>query len=255
VKRRIERRIVLGALLLNGFLLASAFAASGDKNDKTVKPGSSVDSGAFGIYVNSKRVATESFHVEQRSDLSTISSELKFDDSNVQAVQTSELQLLPSGLLKKYTWKETRPGKSQIIVEPQDEQFLVAHVMESATDTGKDSVHPLSPATSILDDNFFSQMEVLAWKYMAFSCRAAVQGIDCKWGTQRMPIFVPHQQQSMIVEIAYTGVNKMKLKGAEAEYKSFKLQSESGDWQLWFDAQNKLVRVFIPAENTEVLRD
>jgi hypothetical protein len=251
-----KRSIVVGALILNALLLANAFATS-DKGDKNAKPSTAVDSGVFSIYVNGKRLATESFHVEQRSDLSTISSELKFEDTSVQAVQTSDLQLLPSGLLKKYTWKETRPGKSQIIVEPQDEQFLVEHVMETATDPGKDSVHPLSAATSIIDDNFFSHMEVLAWKYMAYSCRAAVQGqTGCKWQAQHMPIFVPHQQQSMIVEIAYTGVNKMKLKGAaEAEFKAFRLQSEAGDWQLWFDAQNKLVRVLILADNTEVLRD
>jgi hypothetical protein len=245
----------MGALILNG-LLASAFAAS-DKSDKNAKPSSAVDSGIFNIYVNGKRVATESFRVEQRSDLNTISSELKFDDSTIQAVQTSELQLLPSGLLKKYTWKETRPAKSQIIVEPQDEQFMVAHVMENATDPAKDSIHPLSPATSILDDNFFSHMEVLAWKYMAFSCKPNLQGqAECKWQAQHVPVFVPHQQQSMIVEISFTGESKLKLKGAaETECKSFKLQGEGGDWLLWFDAQNKLVRVLILADNTEVLRD
>lgn len=247
------KRRVMGGLALCTFLFSAALAAS-DK--KAVPPATSVDSGTFGIMVNGKRVATESFRVEQRSDLSTVISELKLEDPANKAVQSSELQMLPTGLLKKYTWKETQPGKSQIIVEPQEGQFLVAHLMESLNVPAKDSVHPLSPATSILDDNFFSHMEVLGWKYMALNCHPTAQNQnECKWESQRMPIFVPHQQESMIVQIQFAGVNKMRLNGADGEFRSFKIQSESGDCLLWFDAQNKLVRVLIASSNTEVLRD
>src|SRR5882672_7112935 len=127
---RVKRRAILGVLLLlNTVCITGSFAASDKPADKNAKPGTSVDSGSFGILVNGRRVASESFRVEQRSDFSTITAELKFTDAAVQAVQTSELQMLPNGALKKYTWKETQPGKSQIIVEPQDDQFLVAHIM------------------------------------------------------------------------------------------------------------------------------
>jgi len=33
------------------------------------------------------------------------------------------------------------------------------------------------------------------------------------------------------------------------------LKSEAGTWNLWLDDQFKLVRILIPAENTEVIRD
>jgi hypothetical protein len=164
--------------------------------------------------------------------------------------------MLPTGALKKYIWKETMPGKSQIVVEPQDDQFLIAHIMQTVGDPPKDSIHPLAPSTSILDDNFFSHMEVLGWKYMAMNCHPNAQGTnECKWAPLRMPVFVPHQQASMVVQMQFLSLDKMKLNGIDGEFRSFKLKSETGDWLLWFNAQNKLVRVLILADNTEVLRD
>jgi hypothetical protein len=252
----VKQRAILSLLILAACVTTGSYAASGKSADKNAKPSTSVDSGTFGISVNGRRVATESFRVEQRSDLSTITSELKFSDASVQAVQTSEMLMLPTGALKRYTWKETQPGKSQIVVEPQDDQFLVAHITQSATDPVKDSVHPLAPSTTILDDNFFSHMEVLGWKYMAMNCHPNAQGTnDCKWAPLRMPVFVPHQQESMVIQMQFLSMDKMKLNGIEGEFRSFKLQSETGDWLLWFNDQNKLVRVLILADNTEVLRD
>jgi hypothetical protein len=252
----VKQRAILGLLILAAFITTGAYAASEKPSDKNAKPSTSVDSGTFGVLVNGRRVATESFRVEQRSDYSTITSELKFGDATVQAIQTSELLMLPSGVLKRYTWKETQPSKSQIVVEPQDDQFIVAHITQSPSDPPKDSVHPLAPSTSILDDNFFSHMEVLGWKYMAMNCHPNAQGRnDCKWAPLRMPVFVPHQQESMVVQFQFLSMDKMKLNGIEGEFRSFKLQSETGDWLLWFNDQNKLVRVLILADNTEVLRD
>src|SRR5205809_5725238 len=84
-----------------------------DKNDKKTAT-TSVDSGTFGIMVGGRRIASETFKVDQRQDGSTISSELRFDDSNMRAVQNSEMTIKPNGLLKKYVWKEVTPGKAQI---------------------------------------------------------------------------------------------------------------------------------------------
>src|SRR5260221_5642613 len=141
---------------LTAILLIALFIPlnGADKNDKKNPATSSVDAGTFGILVNGHRVATETFHVDQQKDGSSISSELKFDDSSVRAVQNSEMTMQPNGLLKKYIWKEVTPGKAQIIVEPQDEQFMVERVSENGGTDSKDVVHPLAPETSILDDNF-----------------------------------------------------------------------------------------------------
>ena len=55
--------------------------------------------------------------------------------------------------------------------------------------------------------------------------------------------------------MTFIGQQKVKLKGVERNFKTFKLKGESGEWTLWFNDENKLVRVIIAAENTEVLRD
>lgn len=245
-------------------IMVSLALPAADKNDKK-SVSTSVDSGTFGISVGGRRVASETFHVDQRQDGSTISSELKFDDATLKAVQSSEMTMRPNGLLKKYTWKEVSPGKAQIVVEPQDEQFMVSHVSENAGADAKDTVHPLAPETSIMDDNFFSHMEILTWKYMAFGCKANTQGQTvCNWRPLRMPVYVPHQQQSLIVEVNYLGTQKTKTAaGKDVEFKTFSfvpedpssLKAEGGKYLLWFDDQNKLVRVLVASDNIEVLRD
>jgi hypothetical protein len=247
-------------------MLAVSICGAADKNsDKKVVAPTSVDTGTFTIIVSGRKVASETFHVDQHPDGSTISSELKTDDPGLsKAVQNSEMSMQPNGLLKKYTWKEVTPGKSQIVVEPQDESFMVSHVTENPTTPAKDTVHALAPGTSIMDENFYSHMEVLTWKYMAFGCKLNAQGqTECKWLPLRMPIFVPHQQQSAIAEMTYTGMTKLNYNGKEAEFKTFSLvledpsdfKAEGGNCLLWFNDQNKLVRVLIASDNMEVLRD
>jgi hypothetical protein len=228
-------------------------ACTGRAEDK-VKV-SVVDSGSFGIIVKGTRVATETFRVEQRGQSSFVVSELKTEDATP-ATQTAELELAANGALKKYTWKETKPGDAGIVVEPQDEQFLSLRVTPNGTSVPKVSTHALSPATSIIDDNFFSQMQVLAWKYMAMGCRPGPNGVnECVWNEQKLPTLNPHQQEPLLIAMTFVGQQKIKMKGVEHSYKTFKLTGESGDWTLWFNDENKLVRVVIAAESTEVLRD
>src|SRR5438874_2166031 len=108
----------LAVLIAPALVLLTLCTLNGaDKNDKKNSAATSVDSGVFGIMVGGRRVASETFHVDQRQDGSSVSSELKFDDSTVKAVQNSEMSMQPNGVLKKYVWKEVTPGKAQIVVE------------------------------------------------------------------------------------------------------------------------------------------
>jgi hypothetical protein len=260
-----RHRFLMAVALVATLSFSLCAADKADKTDKKTPAPTAVDSGTFSISVAGRRVASETFHVNQRQDGSTITSELTFADANVKARQSAEMAMQPNGLLKKYTWKEVAPGNAQIVVEPQDEQFMVSHVSETANANPKDTVHPLAPETSIMDDNFFSHMEVLTWKYMAFGCKLnAQQQTVCNWRPLRMPVFVPHQQQSMIVEVSYLGVQKAKLPdGKEIEFKTFSFvpedpsnfKAEGGNYLLWLDDQNKLVKVVVAADNIEVLRD
>lgn len=242
--------LVTAALIVVGSTAAAAQDKDKDKSKATV-----VDAGTFGIVVNGARVATETFRVEQRGESSFVISELKTEGAD-KATQTAELEMLPNGSLKKYTWKEVKPGDAAIEVEPSGDQFLTMRTTVSAATGPKTSTHALSPTTSILDDNFFSHMEVLVWKYMASGCRPTPNGQnECLWEPRKMPILNPHQQQPLLILLEFMGQQKIKMKGVEHNYKTFKLKGESGEWTLWFNGDNKLVRVVIAAENTEVLRD
>jgi len=82
-----------------------------------------VDSGSFGVFINGRRVATETFSVRQPSaGSSTISSQLK--DESGGAGQTSEMQITSTGALVRYEWHELSPGKSMLVVAPNNEFLL-----------------------------------------------------------------------------------------------------------------------------------
>lgn len=249
-------RILPKLLGLTAIFAATLSLWAGDMPKTPASETTVVDSGSFGIIVNGKRVATETFRMEQRNSINKATSELKFDGSGAPVTQNAEMEITSAGLLKKYTWKEIQPSKSQIVVEPDDQQFMLMHVSDGTSAAPKSSTHALSPSTSILDDNFFSQIQVLTWKYMAMGCRAAAPGKqECRWAPLKLAVLNPHQEQSELVTMEYTGRQNIKVNGIAGQFNSFTLQAETGDWKLWFNDENKLVRVLIAAENTEVLRD
>jgi hypothetical protein len=75
------------------------------------------------------------------------------------------------------------------------------------------------------------------------------------WEKRKLPILNPHQQESMLVTVEFVGLQPLRFKGEERTLKAFKLRGETDEWLLWFNDENKLVRVVIAAENTEVIRD
>jgi len=246
------------SFFLAAVAVATAVSQAADTHKNATVSGDAtvVDSGSFGILVNGKRVATETFKMEQKNNINRATSELKFAGDNVQATQNAEMEITSSGLLKKYTWKEVQPSKSQIVVEPTDDQFMVMHVSDGSDAPPKNFTHALTPATSILDDNFFSQMQVLTWKYMAMGCRPAASGkAECSWSPQKLAVLNPHQEQSTLVTMEYTGRQMVKLNGVMQELNGFSMQAETGQWKLWLNDDNKLVKVLIAGENTEVIRD
>ena len=61
----------------------------------------------------------------------------------------------------------------------------------------------------------------------------------------------------MSVRMELVGKEKITIKGVERELMRLNLSAESFQWALWVDEQDrfKLMRVAIPADNTEVVRD
>ena len=214
--------------------------------------GKMVDSGSFGVFVNGKRVATETFQIEQMPDSSVIKSEFKTVDGK--AVQTAELVIAANGDLRRYTWNESSPGKASSVIEPQD-QFLIQHINTGPADKPIDQPYILPPSTVILDDYFFSHREVLAWRYLAGNCRPDPRTGACNLPRAQFGALIPRQHTSMLVNMEFVGRETVNVHGQKRELSRFNLQGDGVDWGLWLDENHMLVRIYIAADSIEVVRD
>lgn len=232
-------------------VLLTATASGKDKDS----PDQVVDSGSFGVFMNGRRIATETFSIHQTGAGSSITSEFKSEAGADKAEQTSDLELNSAGELKKYEWKEVSPGQSQAVVVP-NESFLTERFSNSPQEKAHEQPFLMPASTSILDDYFFIQREVLAWKFLATSCKQEKSELKCpvKQRTQ-FGTLNPHARASMPVSVEFAGREKVSIRGAERQLNRLDLKSDSGDWTLWLDDQFKVQRILIPGDNTEVVRD
>lgn len=241
------------AALVAGLSISIAIPALAKDKEKISVD--TVDSGSFGVFETGRRVATETFAIKQGADGSTVSSVFKSSKGEQQAEQSSELQLTPSVDLRRYEWKEVSPEKLMATVTPND-NFLIER-FTVGPDNKEHAQNFLLPAsTSILDDYFFVHREVLAWKYLATSCKKGDKGaVQCPlkeavhFGTLN-----PHERSSMSVTIEFGGREKLNFRGTDQEFSKFILKSEIGDWTFWLDDQFKLVRLLTDG-GMEVVRD
>jgi hypothetical protein len=215
-------------------------------------PEKTVDSGSFGVFNGGQRVATETFTISQGPQGSVVTSEFKSEQGEQKVQQTSRLELTPSVELREYTWKELLPEKTQATVTPND-TFLIERF--TVGDKQHDQNFLLPASTTILDDYFFIQREVLAWKYLHTACQSDKGALTCPKGQKvQLGTLNPHARSSMAVSVEFSGKEKVTIRGKEQELSHFKIRSESGDWAFWLDDQFKLVRLQSEG-GMEVVRD
>jgi hypothetical protein len=226
-----------------------------DKKDKAKADASQmVDTGTFGVFIRGQRVASETFSVEQRNGTSIIKSQVKETSGADPVSQKSNLELTATGELLRYEWSQASGGS--LTVMPNND-FLTEKI--TAANSTKPAEKPfLMPSTSsILDNNFFVQREVLLWRYLAADCKPDGGNFKCQSGPADFGALVPQDQISVHVQIELIGPDKITVHGAERELLRLRLKGEDFEWSLWVDPQEKfkLMRVAIPADNTEVIRD
>jgi hypothetical protein len=244
----------IGAIVLISTLAAFAASPSRDKNDKSKPSGPViVDSGAFGVFVRGQRVATETFSVQLQNTNSIIKSQFKEINASDSASQKSDLEMTSSGELIHYEWSQASGGSISVF---PDNEFLKERITTSPSKPAAEQAFLLPTATPVLDNNFFIHREVLAWKYLAIApCKDEKDHRRCEpadFGT-----LIPQDRTSMSVRMELIGKEKVTIRGAERELLRLNLHGESFDWALWVDESDhfKLIRVAIPADNTEVVRD
>lgn len=246
-----QSRTYLAGIAVLLFLVSAPLAFSADKE----APGQTVDTGSFGVFTNGKRVATETFSIQQGASGSSVTSEFKAEAAMDKAIQKSVLQLAPNGDLQSYQWNEIEPGQAHALVFPAQD-FLTERFSKSPQDKPLEQPFLLPASTSILDDYFLVQREVLAWRYLATTCKQENGQISCplKQSVQ-MGTLNAHARQSMLVNVQYSGREKVAIRGTEHDLIRLDMKSEAGDWALWLDDQLKLQRFLDSTTSLEVVRD
>ena len=248
------RRLVSVVAVLVVALAGALQAFAADKTDKSKTSAQTIDAGSFGVFVKGQRVLTETFTIHQANGTSTIHSRVKeAGATNPPTDQKSVLEIAENGGLLSYEWSQLGGGSLSVL--PKNE-FLIEKI--TATAASKPAEQPfLMPNTSaILDNNFFVQREVLAWRYLATApCRGESDKRQCE--PQEFGALVPQDRTSVRVKMALVGREKVNIRGAERELLRLNLTGDGFDWALWLDEhdQFKLMRIAIPADNTEVVRD
>jgi hypothetical protein len=248
---RINRVVVV---LLSSSLAISAAAATPGKDKAKPEAPKYVDSGAFGVLVRGQRVATETFTIEQKNGASVIKSDFKETDGSNAANQKSELEIGSSGDLLRYEWSQGSGGS--ITVTPNND-FLLEKTMTAAYNKPAEQSFLLPTSSPVLDNNFFIHREVLIWRYLAADCKSEGGSLKCQQEPAQFGVLIPQDRTSMSVRLELVGSDKVTIRGTERSLLRLKLTGEDFEWSLWVDPQDqfKLMRVSIPADNTEVVRD
>lgn len=241
------RRLAIAAVVLAFLSTLPAFAGS--------KSGTVIDEGTFAIFQSGRQIGTEKFSVTQYEGTSVTTATLRADVSpqgkgNLE--QQATLTLRPDSSLVRYEWKQVAPSRSSAVVEP-DQQILLMHV----NDEGKKTDEPYflsSSSAFVLDDYFFIGREVLLWRYEASSCRPHPNDSGCDLTRARFPILVPHRRTSSEVYVEFKGYDDLPLNGRPQHLRHFVIDTDGPQWHLWIDDRQKLLRIAIPAAQTEILR-
>jgi hypothetical protein len=248
----LKRLVIIGL----GFLLGLAPFALVYAKDKDAGA-QMIDAGSFAVLRNGRRIATEKFSVQKNvNGSSTINSQLQAEAGAETANQNSELKLSTGGDLVRYEWHGIAPDKADLVVMP-NEQFLIERVTMSGMAKPAEQPFLMPTSTMILDNNSFVQREVLAWRYLASSCKQEGSKMQCPKEPAQFGVLVPQDRLSMKVTLEPIGMEKISINGAERQLLRLNLKDEGGEWALWLDDQNmfKLMRIVIVGNNTEVIRD
>ncbi|MDP9269192.1 MAG: hypothetical protein M3P27_12825 [Acidobacteriota bacterium] len=241
--------VVLATSLLQAVLLPALLAAAPPK-----EAGKIVDAGTFSILVDGKRVGVETFKIQDLGATNATSSQIKITGGSNKAEQSSVLTMNSAGELVRYVWKELSPGKAETTVEVT-EKAVMQHITMANVKKPVDIPYMTSASTMVLDDNVFAHRQLLVWRFLRSSCGQKDGKQSCTPG--KLGVLVPAQHVVAVVSVDFAGSEKLQYKGAERDVAHLKLTSDDLEWNIWVDPADsyKILRITIPANKTEVLRD
>jgi hypothetical protein len=248
----VTRIAQLGWAIIAVLICATGVYAGDKKDNAKAASNQTVDSGSFGVFVRGQRVVTETFSVHQENGISIVKSQLQ-ESGNSSSAQKSELDMTASGELVRYDWSD---GNGSLQVTPKNE-FLLEKITTTASSKSAEQPFLMPSTSAILDNNFFIDREILAWRYLATNCHTDNGALKCQKGPLEFGVLVPQDRTSMRVRMELVGPEKVTIRGTEREFLRLDLKGETFTWALWVDDKDqfKLMRVLIADDNTEVVRD
>jgi hypothetical protein len=81
------------------------------------------------------------------------------------------------------------------------------------------------------------------------------QGLGQGHRFRQRRVLVPQQRAPIMVTVEYGGMEKLKMAGRERDLNRLNMKVEDVDWALYLDGDLKLVRIVVPTEQTEVVRE
>jgi hypothetical protein len=159
-----------------------------------------------------------------------------------------------AGELIRYEWSQSSGGSLSVF--PNNE-FLLEKISTASSSKPAEKPFLMPSSSAILDNNFFVHREVLIWRYLAAACKPEGGAMKCQQDPGDFGVLVPQESTSMHVRMELVGKEKIAVRGTDRELMRLNLKGDDFDWALWVDEQDhfKLIRVAIPADNTEVVRD
>jgi len=251
---KFDLRLLRIAALLAATSLAATASAADKKNQAKAAPAVTVDSGSFGVFVKGQRVATETFSIQQQTTSSVIKSQLKQTVGADPISQKSDLEMTATGELIRYEWSQSSGGS--LAVFPNND-FLLEKITTPSSSKPAERPFLMPSTTAILDNNFFVHREVLVWRYLAAACKPEGGGFKCQQDPGDFGVLVPQDETSIHVRLELVGKEKIPVRGTDRELMRLNLKGDDFEWTLWVDEQDhfKLIRVAIPADSTDVVRD
>jgi hypothetical protein len=249
--RALHKTACVAALIMVAGALQTAAART--KDEKKHESKQLVDSGSFDVIVRGQHVLTESFSIEQQNGISIVKAQLK-ETAGTDPVQKSELEFTSQGNLLRYEWSENSGGSLSVM---PDNDFIKEKIIGAGSSKAEERPFLMPSTSMILDNNFFVQREILAWRYLAADCTSEGGNLKCQQGPAEFGVLVPQERNSMSVRLELVGKEKVSIRGAMRDLLRLNLTGEDFQWSLWLDDQDhfKLMRVSIPADNTEVVRE
>jgi hypothetical protein len=198
-----------------------------------------LDEGSFRILVNGREVGTETFSLRQNgtgADAVVIAQGRVVLDANE---TTANVQLSGTGLRLVAYDVELSGEDARRIRASVSGSRASARTVSSAGETMKEYL--VSDGAVLLDDG-------VAHHYYMIAKRAEA-------GASSTPILIPRESRQVQATISVAGNESVSAGGSTVTAKKIVVQPRGGDVRsVWVDAQNRVLRVEIPARNYVAVR-